>query len=130
MQPPVVLASRSPSTLPLLLRRNTLDSEIRDLAESIELFADTVLVHRDHEEETSAGGIIVPESARGPKFTGEVIQLSSDCINENQLKPGDRILFAKYHGVELMFDNEPFMIMKEEDIIARLPASVRADRVR
>ncbi len=85
---------------------------------------DRVLVKRIEEETKTAGGIIIPDSAKEKPTKGEVIAVGKGSRNEaGQVQPldvkkGDVVLFAKWGGTEIKVDGEEYIIMKESDIIA------------
>jgi chaperonin GroES len=84
---------------------------------------DRVLVRRIDAEEKTAGGIIIPDTAREKPQEGEVIAAGPGGRNEQgQLIPidvrsGDRVLFAKWSGTEVKIDGEEYLIMKESDLL-------------
>ena len=84
---------------------------------------DRVLVRRVDEEETSTGGIIIPDTAKEKPMQGEVIAVGSGSrddkgkVHSLDVKPGDNILFGKWSGTEVKIDDEDLMIMKESDIM-------------
>ncbi len=84
---------------------------------------DRVLVRRVESEERTAGGIIIPDSAKEKPSEGEVIAVGSGHKAEDgkvtplDVKAGDRILFGKWSGTEVKIDGEEFLIMKESDIL-------------
>ena len=84
---------------------------------------DRVLVRRIEAEEKTAGGIIIPDSAKEKPSEGEVVSVGSGARAENgtitpmDLKAGDRILFGKWSGTEVKVDGEDLLIMKESDIL-------------
>ena len=84
---------------------------------------DRVLVRRIEAEEKTAGGIIIPDSAKEKPSEGEVVSVGSGARAENgtitpmDLKAGDRILFGKWSGTEVKVDGEDLIIMKESDIL-------------
>jgi chaperonin GroES len=86
---------------------------------------DRVVIKRLEEERTSAGGIVIPESASNEKPTrGEVFAvgkgeaLKDGSIRVLEVKKGDQVLFGKYSGTEVKIDGEDYVIMREEDILA------------
>jgi chaperonin GroES len=87
---------------------------------------DRVLVRRVAAEEKTAGGIIVPDTAKEKPQEGEVIAVGAGTLNEKgELRPldvraGDRILFGKWSGTEVKLDNEELLIMKESDVMGIL----------
>ena len=84
---------------------------------------DRVLVRRIEAEEKTAGGIIIPDSAKEKPSEGEVVSVGSGARAENgtitpmDLKAGDKILFGKWSGTEVKVDGEDLLIMKESDIL-------------
>lgn len=85
---------------------------------------DRVIVKRIKEEETTKGGIIIPDTAKEKPIEGKVIAAGDGKILEDgkkqplQVKVGDRILFGKYAGTEIKVEGEEHLIMREDDIIA------------
>jgi len=88
--------------------------------------ADRVLVKRIEEENKSAGGIVIPDSAKEKPMAGEVIAVGNGKVTEkgDVIKPsvaaGDKIVFGKYSGTEVKFEGTDYLIMKEDDIMAIL----------
>ena len=84
---------------------------------------DRVLVRRVEEEEKTAGGIIIPDTAKEKPSQGEVISVGPGARDENgkrlpmDVQAGDRILFGKWSGTEVKVDGEELLIMKESDIM-------------
>ena len=84
---------------------------------------DRVLVRRIEAEEKTAGGIIIPDSAKEKPAEGEVVSVGSGTKAEDgtvtplDVKAGDRILFGKWSGTEVKLDGEDLLIMKESDIL-------------
>ena len=84
---------------------------------------DRVLVRRVEAEEKTAGGIIIPDTAKEKPQEGEVIAVGAGTLNEKgelrplDVKAGDRILFGKWSGTEVRINNEELLIMKESDIM-------------
>ena len=85
---------------------------------------DRVVVRRIEADEKTAGGIIIPDTAREKPMEGEVVAVGPGARNEQgqlmppDLKAGDRILFGKWSGTEVKIDGEELLIMREDDIIA------------
>ncbi len=86
---------------------------------------DRVLVRPTEEERTSAGGIIIPDSASAEKpNTGEIIAAGNGRITDSgdvramDVKIGDKILFGQYSGQAVKVEGEDLLMMKEEDILA------------
>ena len=84
---------------------------------------DRVLVRRITAEEKTAGGIIIPDTAKEKPQEGEVLAVGAGTINEKgevrplDVKAGDRILFGKWSGTEVKLDGEELLIMKESDVM-------------
>ncbi len=84
---------------------------------------DRVLVRRVEAEEKTAGGIIIPDTAKEKPQEGEVIAVGSGARNEQgeitplEVKTGDRILFGKWSGTEVRLEGKDLLIMKESDIL-------------
>ena len=85
---------------------------------------DRVVVRRVASEETTKGGIIIPDTAREKPQEGEIIAVGSGARDEAgklvplDVRTGDRILFGKWSGTEVKLDGEDLLIMKESDIMA------------
>jgi chaperonin GroES len=90
---------------------------------------DRVLVRRIEGVEKTAGGIIIPDTAKEKPQEGEVIAAGSGAKNEEgkitplDVKAGDRILFGKWSGTEVKIDGEDLLIMKESDILGIIEGS-------
>jgi len=84
---------------------------------------DRVLVRRVESMEKTAGGIIIPDTAKEKPMEGEVLAVGAGTRDEHgkfialDVKAGDRILFGKWSGTEVRVDNEDLLIMKESDIL-------------
>jgi chaperonin GroES len=92
---------------------------------------DRVLVRRLEEKETVKGGIIIPDSAKEKPQEGEVVAIGSGRLEKGEripldVKPGDRILFGKYSGNDIKIDDEEYMILKEDEILAKIGGSAKA----
>jgi chaperonin GroES len=89
---------------------------------------DRVVVRRMEEERTSAGGIVIPDSATEKPIQGEVIAvgngkiLDSGDVRALDVKIGDRVLFGKYSGTEVKIEGEDYLVMREEDIMGVVEA--------
>jgi chaperonin GroES len=94
---------------------------------------DRILVRRVEQEETTRGGIVIPDTAKDKPQEGEVIAVGKGKINEEgkvrplDVKEGDRILFAKYAGSEIKLDGEEFLIMREDEVLGIL-SGVRKEK--
>ena len=84
---------------------------------------DRVLVRRTDGDEKTAGGIIIPDTAKEKPQEGEIIAVGAGSKDESgkvtplDVKAGDRVLFGKWSGTEVMVDGEDLLIMKESDIL-------------
>ena len=94
---------------------------------------DRVLVRRIEAEEKTAGGIIIPDTAKEKPQEGEVLAVGAGTRDENgkltplDVKEGDRILFGKWSGTEVRLEGQDLLIMKESDILGIVEG---ADKVR
>jgi chaperonin GroES len=84
---------------------------------------DRVLVRRSDEEERTASGIIIPDTAKEKPMEGEILAVGTGSRNEKgeivplDVNVGDRVLFGKWSGTEVKVDGEELLIMKETDIM-------------
>ena len=84
---------------------------------------DRVIVRRMEEERTTAGGIVIPDSATEKPMQGEIVAVGNGKITDSgdlrplDVKAGDKILFGKYAGTEVKVEGEELLVMKEEDIM-------------
>ena len=84
---------------------------------------DRILVKRLEEEETTAGGIIIPDSAKEKPAEGEIVAVGPGKLNDKgertamDVKAGDRVLFSKYGGTDVKIEGEDYLIMREDDIL-------------
>ena len=84
---------------------------------------DRIIVQRIEEEEKTAGGIIIPDTAKEKPQIGKVIAAGNGRKTEEgklvpmDVKKGDKVLFSKYAGSEVKLDGEEYLIMKEDDIL-------------
>jgi chaperonin GroES len=95
---------------------------------------DRVLVRRIEAEEKTAGGIIIPDTAKEKPQEGEVIAAGTGARNEQgeihplEVKAGDRVLFGKWSGTEVRVNGEDLLIMKESDILGILDGAAAETR--
>lgn len=88
---------------------------------NIRPLADRVLVKPAPAEEKTAGGIIIPDTAKEKPLQGEVLAVGNGTKDEEMvLKAGDTVLYGKYAGTEVEFDGEKYLIMRQSDVIAIL----------
>ena len=84
---------------------------------------DRVIVKRLEEEKKSAGGIIIPDTAKEKPMEGKIVAVGSGTRNEDgsitplDVKKGDKILFGKWSGTEVTIDGDELLIMKESDLL-------------
>lgn len=88
----------------------------------IKPLADRVLVKPDNAEETTASGIIIPDSAKEKPQRGTIVAVGPGKVEngtkiEMSVKEGDKVLYGKYAGTEVSVDNEEYLIMRESDIV-------------
>jgi len=90
---------------------------------------DRVLVRRIEADQKTAGGIIIPDTAKEKPQQGEIVAVGPGARNEKgelvalDVKAGDRVLFGKWSGTEVRIDGEDLLIMKESDLLGVLDAS-------
>ncbi len=99
---------------------------------TIQPLHDRVLIKRIEEPEVAPGGIIIPDTAKEKPQKGEVIAVGLGKVNENgtrqpmDVKPGDRVLFGKYGGSDVVIDGEDYLIMRENEILGIFVAAAKA----
>ena len=85
---------------------------------------DRVIVKRIEEEETTKGGIIIPDTAKEKPIEGKVVAVGGGKLLDTgkkqplEVKTGDKVLFGKYAGTDIQIEGEEHLIMREDDIIA------------
>ncbi len=95
---------------------------------------DRVLVRRIEEDERTAGGIIIPDTAKEKPMQGEILAVGSGARTEKgeitplDVKVGDRVLFGKWSGTEVKMDGEELLIMKESDIMGVIENAGKAKK--
>jgi chaperonin GroES len=93
---------------------------------------DRVLIRRIEAEERTPGGIIIPDTAKEKPVEGEVLAVGAGARDETgrvmplDVKAGDRVLFGKWSGTEVIIDGEERVIMKESDILGIIEGKGRA----
>jgi len=93
---------------------------------------DRVLIKRIEEKESVKGGIIIPDTAKEKPQEGEVIAVGAGKTNDEgkrfplDVKAGDRVLFGKYSGTEIKVDDEDYLILREDEILAKLSGAAKA----
>jgi chaperonin GroES len=95
---------------------------------------DRVVVRRIEAEEKTAGGIIIPDTAKEKPQEGEIVAVGPGARDENgkvaalDVKAGDRVLFGKWSGTEVRIDGQDLLIMKESDIMGVIEQSAAAQK--
>ncbi len=90
---------------------------------------DRILARRIEQDEKTAGGIIIPETAKEKPIEAKVLAVGSGTRDESgkiqvlDVKPGDRVLFAKWAGTEVKIDGEDLLILKESDVLGIVTGS-------
>ncbi len=90
---------------------------------SVRPLHDRILVKRMAEDEKTAGGLFIPDTAKEKPQKGEIVATGKGRVNEEgkvlplEVKAGDKVLFSKYAGTELKLDGEEYLMMREEDIL-------------
>jgi chaperonin GroES len=93
---------------------------------------DRVMVRRLEEKETAKGGIIIPDTAKEKPQEGEVIAVGAGKLKEKggrippDVKAGDRILFGKYTGNDITINDREYLILREEEILAKVSGIAKA----
>ncbi len=93
------------------------------MAMKIRPLQDRLIVKRIEEEETTKGGIIIPDSAKEKPMEGKIVAAGTGKVLEDgkklplDVKEGDKVLFGKYAGTEIKIDGEELLIMREDDIL-------------
>jgi len=88
---------------------------------------DRIVVRRIHEQETTSGGLIIPDTAKEKPQEGEVLAVGKGKMERGEvipldLKVGDRVLFGRYAGNEIVLHGEEYLIMREEEVLGVLAA--------
>jgi chaperonin GroES len=79
-----------------------------------------ILVKREEETNTTASGIIIPDNAKEKPLTAKVIAISSEVAEDEEIKEGDTVVFAKYSGTEITLDGEEHLVLNVDDILGIL----------
>jgi chaperonin GroES len=107
-------------------------TEVMKMTANVTPLHDRVLVRRLEEKETAKGGIIIPDTAKEKPQEGEVIAAGAGKLNEKgrrialDVKAGDRILFGKYTGNDITIDGQEYLILREEEILAKVSGIAKA----
>jgi chaperonin GroES len=95
---------------------------------------DRVLLRRVEQDEKTAGGIIIPDSAQEKPMEGEIVAVGSGARDESgklvplDVKEGDHVLFSKWAGTEVRIDGEDLLVMKESDIMGVIEAQKKSGK--
>jgi len=95
------------------------------MAVKLQPLADRLVVKPIEKEEVTKGGIVLPDTAREKPQEGEVIAVGPGRLSDDgkriamDVKVGDRVIYAKYGGMEIKIDDEELMILRESDILAK-----------
>jgi len=105
--------------------------EAKEMPVNVTPLHDRVLVRRLEERETAKGGIIIPDTAKEKPHEGEVMAVGAGKIEKGKrvpldVKVGDRILFGKYTGNDILVDDQEYLILREEEILAKVSGMAKA----
>jgi chaperonin GroES len=105
--------------------------EVREMPVNVTPLHDRVLVRRLEERETAKGGIIIPDTAKEKPQEGEVMAVGAGKIEKGKrvpldVKVGDRVLFGKYTGNDILVDDQEYLILREEEILAKISGMAKA----
>lgn len=92
---------------------------------------DRILVKRIEQKETVKGGIIIPDTAKEKPQEGKIVAVGAGKLHEGKRMPldvqvGDRVLFGKYSGNDVKIDEQEFLILREDDVLAKLGKAAKA----
>jgi chaperonin GroES len=92
---------------------------------------DRILVKRIEEKQTVKGGIIIPDTAKEKPQEAEVVAVGAGKLHEGKRIPldvqvGDRVLFGKYSGNDIKIDEQEYLILREDDVLAKLGRAAKA----
>ena len=96
---------------------------------------DRILVRRVEEDESTRGGIIIPDTAKDKPQEAEILAVGKGKIKEDgkvlplDLEPGDRILLGKYAGTEIVLEGEEYLIMREDEVLGVLAKTGKRTKV-
>jgi chaperonin GroES len=105
--------------------------EVDEMIVNITPLHDRVLVRRVEAKETAKGGIIIPDTAKEKPQEGEVVAVGAGKVEKGRripldVKAGDRILFGKYTGSDIKIDDQEYLILREEEILAKFSGMAKA----
>jgi chaperonin GroES len=104
--------------------KNKPHSQAKKSSIKLQPLGDRVVVEREESESRTAGGIVLPDSAKDKPARGVVISIGSGRLLDDgkrhplQVKPGDRVIFSSYAGEQFKVGEEELLLMREEDILA------------
>jgi chaperonin GroES len=108
-------------------------TEAREMTVNVNVIPlhDRVLVRRLEEKETAKGGIIIPDTAKEKPHEGQVMAVGAGKVEKGKrvpldVKVGDRILFGKYTGNDITIDDQEYLILREEEILAKISGMAKA----
>jgi chaperonin GroES len=106
-------------------------AEAREMTVNVTPLHDRVLVRRLEGKETAKGGIIIPDTAKEKPQEGEVMAAGAGKFEKGKrvpldVKVGDRILFGKYTGSDITIDDQEYLILREEEILAKVSGIAKA----
>src|ERR1700756_1240520 len=106
-------------------------TEVKEMPLNVNPLHDRVVVRRLEEKETAKGGIIIPDTAKEKPHEGEVMAVGAGKIEKGKrvpldVKVGDRILFGKYTGNDITIDDQEYLILREEEILAKVSGMAKA----
>jgi len=104
---------------------------VKEMTVNITPLHDRVVVRRLEEKETAKGGIIIPDTAKEKPHEGEVMAIGAGKIEKGRrvpldVKVGDRILFGKYTGNDIKINDQEYLILREEEILAKVSGIAKA----
>jgi chaperonin GroES len=105
--------------------------EVQEMPVNVTPLHDRVLVRRLEEKETAKGGIIIPDTAKEKPQEGEVMAIGAGKVEKGKrvpldVKVGDRILFGKYTGNDILVDDQEYLMLREEEILAKISGMAKA----
>src|ERR1700726_4147405 len=113
------------------MSRERFPREAREMTVNVIPLHDRVLVRRLEEKETAKGGIIIPDTAKEKPHEGQVMAVGAGKVEKGKrvpldVKVGDRILFGKYTGNDITIDDQEYLILREEEILAKISGMAKA----
>ena len=99
------------------------------MAIKLEPLADRVIVKPIEKEEVTKGGLVIPDTVKERPQEGVVIAIGPGRLSEDgkrvpiEVKKGDRVIYARYAGIELKYEDEDYLVLRESDILAKVSKS-------